>query len=95
MIGTRTHYRIGVVQVGNVAVATASSSAFAATTSLIRVVADTDCYIEIGDGVLTASAADTLLPANTVEYFSVTPGQKIAFIRKTADGLINVSEMTV
>lgn len=42
----------------------------------------------------TAVAGDALLPANWVEYITVTPGQKIAAIQDTAAGVLTVTEMS-
>ena len=65
----------------NVAVggASAQSTAFGASTVLIRVVADVACYIDIAADP-TAAAADTYVPAGAPEYFRVAPGDKLAVI---------------
>jgi len=60
----------------------AQSSAFQASTNLIRVVADATCAIAIGANP-TATATNLFLPANVVEYFEVQPGNKIAVITAT------------
>lgn len=82
---------MGTVQ--KVAVATASAAttnAMAATTEVIRVAVNTDCYMAFGN---TATTSDHFLPAGTVEYFKMpTAGTKIAFIRNTADGVATVTE---
>lgn len=75
----------------------AASAAFGANTHDIRVVATQNCHINIGDGTPTAAATDNngmYLPAGVVEYFHVSPGQKIAVVRDSADGTLCVSEMT-
>jgi hypothetical protein len=69
----------------------ASSSAFGSQTYQIRVVADTACNIKIGDSGVSAGTSDMLLPANWPEYFTVTPGQKIAVIG--TNGSLYVSEI--
>jgi hypothetical protein len=58
------------------------------------VVADvaTRIRIRIGDGTPTAVVADTLLPPNWPEYFTVGPSQKIAAILGT--GNLSVTEIT-
>ena len=43
------------------------------------------------DGVVTATATDTLLPAAIPQYVIVTPGQKLAAIG-TGAGIVNVTE---
>jgi hypothetical protein len=79
-----------------VGAASAQSSAFGAQTQEIRVVCSTACHINIGQNP-TAAATDNngfALPANVVEYFHVTPGQKLAVIRDAADGVLSIAEMT-
>ncbi len=73
------------------------SAAFGANTHEIRVVViGNACHINIGDNP-TAAASDNngmLLPVGVVEYFHVTPGQKVAVIQETGAGTFCVSEMT-
>jgi len=78
--------RLGAAQEVPLSSTTAASTAFGAETFQIRVsVADitgtpTSVRVRIGDGTPTAVAADSVLPTDWVEYFTVTPGQKIAGI---------------
>jgi hypothetical protein len=59
---------------------------FGAQTYQVRVVVFnaggtvTSARIRIGDGTPTATTTDAAIPLNVPEYFSVTPGQKIAGI---------------
>lgn len=79
-----------------VTVASAQSVAFGANTFEIRVCSSTNCHINIGTNP-TAAATDNngmYLPAGVVEYFHVAPGQKLAVIRDSADGVMSVSEMS-
>lgn len=79
-----------------VGAASAQSAVWSATTEEIRVVSTTNCHINIGQNP-TAAATDNngfYLPANVVEYFHVTPGQRLAVIQDTAAGTLSVSEMT-
>lgn len=55
----------------------AQSAAFGATSRYIRVVADIDAYLA-WDSNPTATVNSTRVPAGTVEYFGVVPGQKVA-----------------
>jgi hypothetical protein len=86
--------RLGAVQKVDYTAASASSSAFGAQTYGIRVIATTDCHVKIGDGTVAATNSETYLPADLPEYFTVTPGQKIAAIRAAADGALFVTELT-
>jgi hypothetical protein len=72
----------------------AASAPFGAQTYKVRLVATTDCRIRIGDGTPTAVATDTYLPALAAEYFTVTPGQKVAAIQASSAGTLNVTEVS-
>jgi hypothetical protein len=91
----RNSSRLGTVN--NVSVATtstsAASSAFGTQTYQIRVAASAACFIKIGDQTPTAAATDAYLPANTVEYIKVVPGQKIAAFSATVQ-TVSVVEVT-
>lgn len=79
-----------------VGAASAQSAVFGASTFEIRVVSTTNCHINIGANP-TAAASDNnglYLPAGVVEYFHVTPGQRLAVIQDSAAGTLCVSEMT-
>ena len=71
----------------------ANSSAFAAGTTVVRVVSTTDCHI-IFAASPTATTSTAYLPANQVEYFKALAGQKVAAIRANADGTLYVTEMS-
>jgi hypothetical protein len=88
--------RLGATQ----AVAYTGSSAqatnpFGAETFQVRVVANSACHVRIGDGDQTATTGDPLVAANIPEYFTVTPGQKIAAIRAATDGLVTATSGTL
>jgi hypothetical protein len=72
----------------------AASAAFGAQTYKVRLVTTTDCRIRISDGTPTAVATDTYLPALAAEYFTVTPGQKVAAIQVSSAGTLNVTEVS-
>ena len=86
----------GITDYVAVAVASAQSAVWASTTREIRIVSNTNCHINIGQNPTAAATDDNgfYLPANVVEYLHVTPGQRLAVIRDTADGILSVSEMT-
>jgi outer membrane protein W len=53
-----------------------------------------DPRVKIGDGTPAAAATDTFIPNIAVEYFTVTPGQKIAVIGNDAGtGNLSVTEI--
>ena len=72
-----------------------ATNAFGPETYQIRVVANSACNVQIGDGTQTATAASPFLPANMVEYFIVTPGQKIAAIAAATGGLVTQTAGTL
>ena len=78
------------------ATSAATSNAFDAETTIVRISTTTNCYIAFGSSP-TATTSDVLMPAGTTEYFKVpVPGtSKLAAIRDTADGKLRVTEMTV
>lgn len=82
----------------NVAVATTSTSAassvFGSQTYQIRIASSAACFYKVGDGTPTAAATDVYLPANTIEYVKVTPGQKVAVFSATVQ-TVSVTEETM
>jgi|TARA_R100000081_G_scaffold92138_1_gene72795 hypothetical protein len=84
---------LGTTQTVSVASSSAANStAFAAGTTVVRVVSTTDCHIIFATSP-TATTSTAYLPANQVEYFKATAGEKIAAIRASADGTLYVTEM--
>lgn len=70
------------------------SAAFGAQTRQVRVCAISNaCYVSIG-GNPTATANSVLLPVGRPEYFTVTPGQKLATLQNTGAGTLSITEMT-
>ena len=84
--------RLGLTQ--NVAYSTTAgtiTNALGAQTYKVRVVTTTDAFITT-DGT-TATAAGAYLPALAVEYFTVSPGQKVSAIQVSAGGTLYVTEI--
>jgi len=84
--------RLGLTQ--NVAYSTTAgtiTNALGAQTYKVRVVTTTDAFITT-DGT-TATSAGAYLPALAVEYFTVSPGQKISAIQVSAAGTLYVTEI--
>lgn len=73
----------------------AITNAFGSETYQIRVCSDAACCYRIGDGAQTATTADPFLPANVIEYVTVTPGQRISAIRAGTDGLVTATSGTL
>jgi hypothetical protein len=56
-----------------------------------------DCVyvLHLGDDSTTTANSATLIPANTPEYFAVTPGQVLNFIStSTSTGYVSLTEMS-
>jgi hypothetical protein len=72
--------------------ASAQSTAFGTNTSRVRLCTTVSCRILFGTNP-TALAASPLLPANSVEFFEVLPGEKVAAIQEGSAGKLNIVEM--
>lgn len=57
-----------------------ASAAFGATTRYVRVIADADFYFAFGAAPTAATTSGAFMKANTVEYFRVNPGDKVAAV---------------
>jgi hypothetical protein len=73
----------------------AIANAFGLETYQLRLVADSACCYRIGDGAQTATTADTYLPANTIDYVIVSPGQRISAIKAATNGLVTATAGTL
>lgn len=74
--------------------AAASTNAFGAQTYMVRVVANSACHYTFAASP-TATTSDPFLPANWVEYVTVTPGQKISAIQAATGGLVTATAGTL
>src|SRR5262245_34931354 len=75
-----------------------STSAVGTQTYQVRVSTNSavvTAFVKIGDGTVTATtASDAIMGANQVDYFTCSPGQKVAVIGSSANGIVSVSEMS-
>lgn len=69
----------------------AQSAALGAGTTLVRLAATTDMWLAFGTNP-TATTSGIFMPSGSIEYFGVSPGSKIAAIRDSADGKLNIVE---
>ena len=83
--------RVGATQTIAYNASVAITNAFGPETYQLRLVADSACCFRIGDGAQTATTVDPFLPANTVEYVIVSPGQRIAAIKAATDGVVTAT----
>lgn len=87
--------RVGATQTIAYNASVAITNAFGPGTYQLRLVADSACCYRIGDGAQTATTADPFLPANTIEYVIVSPGQRISAIKAATDGLVTTTAGTL
>lgn len=73
----------------------ATTNALNKNTVVIRVLATTNCFINIGTGTPTATTSGLPLMASVPEYFRVDGSQtlKVAGIQMSAGGSLYVTEM--
>ena len=73
------------------------AAVFSSQTYQVRIATNLSAgiWVRIGDGAQTAVAGDTLIVLNFPEYFTVSPGQTMAFIStSTSSGIVSITEMT-
>lgn len=68
------------------------SSAVGANTTIVRLYATQDTYVEIGSNPTATTTTSMFLPLGFVEYFGITPGHKIAYIQSTSAGTLFITE---
>lgn len=87
--------RAGVTQIIAFDASAAIANPFGPETYQLRLVADSACCYRIGDGAQTATSADPMLPAGTIEYVIVSPGQSISAIKAATNGLVTATAGTL
>ena len=68
------------------------ANAFGTGTQKIRVVLTTAGYIKISSSP-TATSSDVYMAADSPEYFTVNPGEKVSAIQLTSGGTLHVTEI--
>jgi hypothetical protein len=90
----QTSSRLGTATVFTLSGSSQATAAFGAETFQIRVATGGQpAFVKVGDGTPTATTSDTLMPANWVDYLTVTPGQKIAVLQAGTAGTLSVTEI--
>ncbi len=90
--GMQSHFRPGAtLSPVTVSGTAANSAAIPAGYEVARIVSTTDCHYVIAG---TATANDTYLPAEAVEYISVNQGETISFIQNATGGTAYVTPVT-
>lgn len=76
------------------AASAAITNAVNAYVNKVRIATTGNCHIKI-DNTPVATSSDLYLPAGAVEYFTLSPGQKVAAIQDgAATGTVYVTEMS-
>jgi hypothetical protein len=70
----------------------AISTAIGSGVYKVRVVATTAAYIRIGSSP-TAVTTDPYLPADSPEYFTCAPGEKVSAVQVASGGTLHVTEI--
>ena len=83
---------LGASQRVAVGAASAQSAAVGASTTLVRLVATTDCHVAVGADPTADATSSALLPAGVPEYIEIYPGHKVAVIQNNAAGFLFVTE---
>lgn len=93
-------YRQSGAQTVAIASTTDRSTAFNSVTRVIEIRSTVDCFIEQGDGTITATATDHFLPAEETRLVAlggdnptILQYTHIAVIRSSSDGTLYISEM--
>lgn len=86
--------RIGTTAGFTLSATSQASAAFGSQTYQIRIATGGQpAYFKVGDGTPTATSSDALMPANWVDYVTVSPGQKVAVLQAGTAGSLSVSEV--
>lgn len=82
----------GNFQLMNFTATSAQSTAFATGTSVVCLQATEDCYVSFGSNptAVAATVTSSIIRAGHVRYFGVTAGEKLAVIKKTSDGELDI-----
>ncbi len=58
----------------------------------VRVIVTSAAYIKIGTSP-TATTSDVYMPADSAEYFSCRPGEKVSAVQVSSGGTLHVTEI--
>jgi hypothetical protein len=69
------------------------STAITTGTNKVRVVVTTAAYIKIGSSP-TATTSDVYMSADSAEYFTINPGEKVSAVQLSSGGTLHVTEVS-
>lgn len=82
----------GVSQTVAISGTSAQSAAFGALSTIVRVAVNTDAWIKFGANPTADKTTSIFMPSGSIEYFGVTPGQKVAGLQDSASGNMVITE---
>ena len=88
-------YSLGTTQVMTVTASSVQSNAIAADCTIIRLATGSTahCHFQIGSNPTASLTTSPMMPANSVGYFKVTGGDKVAVIRGGTAVDISISQV--
>jgi len=88
-------YYPGTTQNKTTAGSSAVTSAFGATTTIVRVGVQNDTYVQpVVSTSTTATTSSMIIPAGGVEFFAVDGGTYVAYMQVSAAGWISITELS-
>jgi len=88
-------YELGTTQVMTVTASSVQSNAVAAGCTIIRLSTGSGahCHFQIGSNPTASLTTSPMMPPNSIEYFKVTGGDKVAVIRGGTAVDISISQV--
>jgi hypothetical protein len=88
-------YQLGTTQVMTVTGSSVQSNAIASDCTIIRLATSSGahCHFQIGSNPTASLTTSPMLPPNSVGYFKVTGGDKVAVIRGSTAVDISISQV--
>lgn len=70
------------------------ATSFGTQTFKVRIVSTTAAYIAFGKAPVAASTSGSYIPADSPEYFIVSPGEKVSGVQVSGAGTLYVTELS-
>lgn len=89
----RVPFPLGVSQSVSVTGTTArTTNPVGEQTRKVMIYSSEDAYYNLGDATVAATTSNTFIPSGSEHFIQIRGGQRVAFIRDSADGVAKVSE---
>jgi hypothetical protein len=86
--------RLGTHQVKAYTTSAEIDTAISSGINKVRVVVTSAAYIKVGKTPVTATTSDVYMPADSPEYFTINPGEKVAAVQVSSGGNLHVTEVS-